>query len=502
MKTILLVILGLLCCYEGYSQHRKASVTDLTVQQKLDAGRSPCDIIHSGIPLDSLYGKRYQGGFIFFINTSTCEGMVVAPGITQQPWPDPQSSPWIKWGCTGTGAPQNNSAAVNTGEQNTNDLINACPEPGTAAKIARQYDDGIYNDWFLPSKDELILIFNRVFLPDPDAFGVCTAWSSTEVNKDQAWMQMFLLTLKGEPLPSTNGMVPEFKGSETPSVRPVRRFKPETHRNLSNDLLLAQSICQCNGKVPSFLISAALSHGYTVSDLLSAGVAISGLLSAGVTVADIISAGANVTDLVNAGAKTADLLSAGANVADLVQAKVSVTDLLQAGVGFREINEAGGSLSDLMRAGVPLEATFDNEILFIHPRDFATLVPWGTQLSVDFTQFKDGDGKNNTREIVKLMGRFNGGKYAARICEDLVAFGFDDWYLPSWEELSVLRNQFYSKLPKTERSGFFNTTDYWSSNPELGVTNGLKRAFSLNFDFPSRRSDDITLPRGCRCVRR
>ena len=48
-----------------------------------------------------------------------------------------------------------------------------------------------------------------------------------------------------------------------------------------------------------------------------------------------------------------------------------------------------------------------------------------------------GTGKANTEKIVTTLGRTD--SYAARLCDELEYGGFDDWFLPSLEELDKLR---------------------------------------------------------------
>ena len=57
--------------------------------------------------------------------------------------------------------------------------------------------------------------------------------------------------------------------------------------------------------------------------------------------------------------------------------------------------------------------------------------------------------------IVTVQGA---GSYAAKLCDDLVLGGYNDWYLPSKDEL----NQLY--LNKTEIGGFGDIQSYWSSS--------------------------------------
>jgi len=44
---------------------------------------------------------------------------------------------------------------IGTGQTNTTAILADCPTSGTAAQLADYYSVGIYNDWFLPSADEL-----------------------------------------------------------------------------------------------------------------------------------------------------------------------------------------------------------------------------------------------------------------------------------------------------------------------------------------------------------
>jgi hypothetical protein len=57
------------------------------------------------------------------------------------------------------------------------------------AGVARNYDDGGYDDWYLPSKDEL----NKLYL-NKDKIGVFANdvyWSSSEYFEANAWYQYF-----------------------------------------------------------------------------------------------------------------------------------------------------------------------------------------------------------------------------------------------------------------------------------------------------------------------
>ena len=90
------------------------------------------------------------------------------------------------------------------------------------------------------------------------------------------------------------------------------------------------------------------------------------------------------------------------------------------------------------------------------PEDQSTGIQWsnGSYFLVT-TETSIGTGKNNTSRIVQMQGE---GSYAAQICYDLVLGGYDDWYLPSKDEL----NELYKN--RLEIGGFDYTGVYWSSS--------------------------------------
>lgn len=68
-------------------------------------------------------------------------------------------------------------------------LASPCASGVTAAaSVARRYDGGGFNDWFLPSKDELNLIYNNLkrYLPPLGGFSD-NFWSSSATGPDFAW---------------------------------------------------------------------------------------------------------------------------------------------------------------------------------------------------------------------------------------------------------------------------------------------------------------------------
>lgn len=99
--------------------------------------------------------------------------------------------------------------------------------------------------------------------------------------------------------------------------------------------------------------------------------------------------------------------------------------------------------------------------------DQSTAVQWFPGAYVSTTAFASsvGGGDGNTSLIVFNHGA---GTYAAVLCYDLNTGGFDDWYLPSKYELSLMYNNIgQGNLLGLGNVGGFANMYYWSSTEYL-----------------------------------
>ncbi|MFT6244508.1 MAG: hypothetical protein ACJA0U_002469 [Salibacteraceae bacterium] len=140
--------------------------------------KSPCGVA---------IGDYYAGGIVFYKDASGCHGLVAA--TTNQPS--------AEWGCYGTLITGADGTAIGTGNQNTIDIEAGCTAAGTAADICANLLLAGYTDWFLPSYDELNLMYenigqgNVLGLGNVGGFNSNYYWSSTEDTANAAWIQHF-----------------------------------------------------------------------------------------------------------------------------------------------------------------------------------------------------------------------------------------------------------------------------------------------------------------------
>lgn len=93
------------------------------------------------------------------------------------------------------------------------------------------------------------------------------------------------------------------------------------------------------------------------------------------------------------------------------------------------------------------------------PTDQSNNINWGCKgISIPGTSLAIGTGKDNSALIIGGCGDAN---FAAKICDNLILGGKDDWFLPSYEELFLLRDNL---LYKTNKPDNFVDGPYWSSS--------------------------------------
>jgi len=127
------------------------------------------------------------GGFIFYEN----------PNYAADGWRYLEAAPFdqsagAKWGCFRRAIAGARGTAVGDGRQNTMDMLAACTEPGSAADLCASLSMNGVRGWFLPSRDELALMYRNLKAAGLGDFrdgGVAdnfTYWTSSQQTADMA----------------------------------------------------------------------------------------------------------------------------------------------------------------------------------------------------------------------------------------------------------------------------------------------------------------------------
>jgi hypothetical protein len=175
----------------------------------VESAKSP--VVTAALPETRLGQPGPGGGIIFYDKGNTTDG-----------WRYLEAAPadlgsGVQWGAyektvgrTGT--------VVGSGKRNTQVIVERLRqlgESGRAAQLCTQYRGGGLSDWFLPSKDELDLMYKNLKAKGLGNFGSGWCWSSSAYDNSDAWAQRFSDGSQGAYL--------KYKAN---SVRAVRAFNP------------------------------------------------------------------------------------------------------------------------------------------------------------------------------------------------------------------------------------------------------------------------------------
>jgi gliding motility-associated-like protein len=151
------------------------------------------------------------GGLIFYDKGNVTNGWRYLESANT----DIVGIPWWNGTLITTGA---TATSIGSGLQNTNTIITAQGAGNYAATAAKNYTQGDYKDWFLPSRDELNLIYQNLKVKGLGNLNNDFYWSSSEFNVNGAYRQVFT---------NQGGVDAGWKYFTNGTVRPVRAFAGE-----------------------------------------------------------------------------------------------------------------------------------------------------------------------------------------------------------------------------------------------------------------------------------
>ena len=219
-KQSVVILIGLLI-YTACSKEEVIETSPLTrneVQQELKNGTSVKALLDLGVHPDSLYGFEYQGGFIFYINEADGSGMVVSKKNVGS-YPDAPAGRDL-WTPVPHSELNVTAAVLGTGMSNTSKIVEAVGSDSYAAHSCFTLTAGGFDDWYLPSIDELGYLHQNMqkkgYSNIPSSSNTFSFWSSTEVDNQK--VKALTIEDNGEPL-----IYDSFKSSAK-FVRAVRNF--------------------------------------------------------------------------------------------------------------------------------------------------------------------------------------------------------------------------------------------------------------------------------------
>ena len=124
------------------------------------------------------------GGIVFFNKGNSSGGWQYLESA-----PNDQSAS-MTWGCSGPFV-SGTQSIIGSGEANTSLIVASCNDASFAAKLCNNLILGGQSDWFLPSTDELNLMYKNLHLNSQGNFNNSSYWASEEGSGNSAWVFNF-----------------------------------------------------------------------------------------------------------------------------------------------------------------------------------------------------------------------------------------------------------------------------------------------------------------------
>jgi hypothetical protein len=203
-----------------------------TIQQLLDEGVTIGELLDAGITPEEFLGMEFEGGVIFEIDTLNNIGKVALNLNNSLPFQ-----------CNSGGWPYTFPEVETTeddGMQNTINIASTCLQSLTAASHALNYvnEDG-YEDWYLPTKNEITSMFDNLYPNHRTPWGSSTDVISSEI-MDESYFWHVSLNYQN----STTDYGMNWEGQprhDSRNIILVRLFNPQLASPNTNQILITEN---------------------------------------------------------------------------------------------------------------------------------------------------------------------------------------------------------------------------------------------------------------------
>ena len=181
MKNLLYILLLSLFFISSCQETASLGCTEITA-----VNYSPLVDVDDGSCQYLEVGDYYQGGIIFYIDETGLSGFIASCN---------DLSDFQPWGCVGLSVFNSDNSAFGLGYSNSISITNNCSQSPNAAEQALSYEIDGYSDWFLPSADELYLVYEKIgqgsAIGNIANLASSAYWSSSEDGNNNAWSLSF-----------------------------------------------------------------------------------------------------------------------------------------------------------------------------------------------------------------------------------------------------------------------------------------------------------------------